>query len=72
MSSIACTNVVLCFVFAGFRNWDVEATGVDINDELAQIANRADLGEEGPNGKLTFISNHHIRISCRCQLGEIL
>lgn len=24
---------------------------MDINDELAQIANRADLGKEGPDGK---------------------
>ena len=39
------------FLFSGFRCWDNEATGLDINDELAQIANKADLGEEGPNGK---------------------
>lgn len=43
---------ILCI--AGFRCWDNEATGIDINDELAQIANRADLGEEGPNGKYNF------------------
>jgi len=41
----------MLFVFSGFRSWDAETTGVDINDELAQIANRADLGQEGPNGK---------------------
>ena len=38
----------LC-LFSGFRCWDSEL--FDINDELAQIANKADLGEEGPNGK---------------------
>ena len=47
-------NISVCdfyCIFSGFRCWDSEATGVDINDELAQIANKADLGEEGPNGK---------------------
>ena len=42
---------LMTLLFAGFRGWDCEATGVDINDELAQIANRAALGEEGPNGQ---------------------
>lgn len=41
---------------SGFRSWDCETTGVDINDELAQIANKADLGQEGPNGKLVKYS----------------
>ena len=39
-------------LFSGFRCWDSEL--FDINDELAQIANKADLGEEGPNGKGFF------------------
>ena len=39
-------------IFSGFRCWDSEL--FDINDELAQIANKADLGEEGPNGKGFF------------------
>ena len=41
------------FIFSGFRCWDSEL--FDINDELAQIANKADLGEEGPNGKFFFL-----------------
>lgn len=41
-------NLILAEITKGFRCWDVEETGIDINDELAQIANRADLGEEGP------------------------
>ncbi|XP_036361786.1 microtubule-associated protein futsch isoform X4 [Octopus sinensis] len=32
----------------GFRTWDVEAAGVDINEEVSQIANKGALGEEGP------------------------
>ena len=45
---------LMTLLFAGFRGWDCEATGVDINDELAQIANRAALGEEGPNGQYSL------------------
>ena len=40
---------------AGLKGWDSTGTGVDINDELAQIANRADLGEEGPDGEWHFL-----------------
>ena len=43
---------IFFFIFSGFRCWDSEL--FDINDELAQIANKADLGEEGPNGKRFF------------------
>ncbi|KAL4227832.1 Methionine aminopeptidase 1B [Mactra antiquata] len=42
-------KLILGEISQGFRSWDKEATGIDINDELAQIANRADLGEEGPD-----------------------
>lgn len=35
----------------GFRTWDVEAAGVDINEEVSQIANKGALGEEGPYGE---------------------
>ncbi|GFR83912.1 microtubule-associated protein futsch-like [Elysia marginata] len=35
----------------GFKCWDAEETGININDELAQIANRASLGEDGANGE---------------------
>lgn len=38
----------------GFRGWDNESTGIDINEELAQIANKAALGEEGPGGGYFF------------------
>ncbi|XP_076443645.1 uncharacterized protein LOC143282070 [Babylonia areolata] len=44
-------QLILEEIVKGFKGWDSEATGVDINNELAQIANRADLGEEGPNGE---------------------
>ncbi|XP_060555499.1 microtubule-associated protein futsch-like isoform X2 [Ruditapes philippinarum] len=44
-------KLILGEISKGFRCWDTEATGIDINDELAQIANKADLGEEGPNGE---------------------
>ncbi|XP_046357199.2 microtubule-associated protein futsch-like isoform X1 [Haliotis rufescens] len=42
-------NLILAEITTGFKCWDTEATGIDINEELAQIANRASLGEEGPN-----------------------
>jgi hypothetical protein len=35
-------------LFSGFRCWGFQ--DVDINDELAHIANAAELGVEGPNG----------------------
>ncbi|XP_005091094.2 microtubule-associated protein futsch isoform X2 [Aplysia californica] len=44
-------SLILEEITKGFRCWDVEDTGIDINDELAQIANRASLGEEGANGE---------------------
>ncbi|XP_052795864.1 microtubule-associated protein futsch-like isoform X2 [Mya arenaria] len=44
-------TLILSDLSKGFRSWDVEGTGVDINDELAHIANRADLGEQGPDGE---------------------
>lgn len=44
------------FSVTGFRGWDNESTGIDINEELAQIANKAALGEEGPGGGYFFFS----------------
>ncbi|XP_041365673.1 microtubule-associated protein 1B-like [Gigantopelta aegis] len=44
-------NLILDEITKGFRCWDEEAIGIDINDELSQIANRAALGNEGPNGE---------------------
>ncbi|XP_045216831.2 microtubule-associated protein futsch-like isoform X2 [Mercenaria mercenaria] len=44
-------KLILGEISKGFRCWDIDATGIDVNDELAQIANKADLGEEGPNGE---------------------
>lgn len=41
----------MCFV--AFKYWSSE--NVDINDELARIANHAASGEEGPNGKYHII-----------------
>ena len=35
-------------VFSGFKCWSCD--DIDINEELAHIANRADVGEEGPEG----------------------
>ena len=35
---------------------------MDINDELAQIANRAALGEEGPNGQYDNLVLHLLLI----------
>ena len=40
------------FYLSGFSTWNAKAAGIDINEELAQIANRADLGDEGPDGKI--------------------
>lgn len=48
-----CVPLTILYLVAGFKCWDTEATGIDINEELAQIANRASLGEEGPNGELS-------------------
>ncbi|XP_076105483.1 uncharacterized protein LOC143073663 isoform X2 [Mytilus galloprovincialis] len=42
-------NLILGEITKGFRCWDCE--DVDINDELAHIANAAELGVEGPNGE---------------------
>ncbi|KAL8577433.1 hypothetical protein ACOMHN_048068 [Nucella lapillus] len=44
-------QLILEEIVKGFKCWNSAATGVDINDELATIANRADLGEEGPEGE---------------------
>ncbi|PVD20059.1 hypothetical protein C0Q70_20553 [Pomacea canaliculata] len=44
-------TLILAEVTKGFRGWDNESTGIDINEELAQIANKAALGEEGPGGE---------------------
>ncbi|XP_052277896.1 microtubule-associated protein 1A-like isoform X2 [Dreissena polymorpha] len=44
-------KLTLLEVTKGFKCWDAAGTGVDINDALAQVANRADLGEEGPDGE---------------------
>ncbi|CAE1293128.1 Microtubule-associated protein futsch [Acanthosepion pharaonis] len=35
----------------GFRTWDVETTGVDINEEVSKVVSNASLGEEGPYGE---------------------
>ncbi|CAL1537292.1 unnamed protein product [Lymnaea stagnalis] len=43
--------LILSEITKGFRCWDVEDTGININEELAQIANRASLGEEGASGE---------------------
>ncbi|KAH9520217.1 hypothetical protein Btru_060293 [Bulinus truncatus] len=43
--------LILAEITKGFKCWDVEETGININEELAQIANRASLGEEGSNGE---------------------
>ena len=48
----------MCFgwfsrLLPGFKCWDAEETGININEELAQIANRASLGEDGANGTST-------------------
>ncbi|CAC5409494.1 Electromotor neuron-associated protein 2,Microtubule-associated protein futsch [Mytilus coruscus] len=42
-------NLILGEITKGFRCWDCE--DVDINEELAHIANAAELGVEGPNGE---------------------
>ncbi|XP_033750868.1 microtubule-associated protein futsch-like isoform X2 [Pecten maximus] len=47
-------NVILGEITKGFRCWDEKQTGIDINDELARIANRASMGEEGPNDERTI------------------
>ncbi|XP_060073202.1 microtubule-associated protein 1S-like [Ylistrum balloti] len=47
-------NVILGEITKGFRCWDEDQTGIDINDELARIANRASMGEEGPNDERTI------------------
>ncbi|XP_059175389.1 microtubule-associated protein futsch-like isoform X2 [Physella acuta] len=44
-------TLILAEITKGFRCWDVEDTGININEELAQIANRASLGEEGASGE---------------------
>ncbi|GFO14676.1 microtubule-associated protein futsch-like [Plakobranchus ocellatus] len=44
-------DATLAEVTKGFKCWDVEETGININEELAQIANRASLGEDGANGE---------------------
>ncbi|XP_013094852.2 microtubule-associated protein 1B-like isoform X1 [Biomphalaria glabrata] len=41
--------LILAEITKGFKCWDTEETGININEELAQIANRASLGEEGSN-----------------------
>ncbi|XP_050403006.2 microtubule-associated protein 1B isoform X2 [Patella vulgata] len=50
-STDAHRDLILAEITKGFKGWDKEVTEVDINDELSQIANRASLGEEGPNGE---------------------
>lgn len=47
-------NVILEEITKGFRCWDEEQTGININEELASIANRALMGEEGPNDERTI------------------
>ncbi|XP_069137403.1 microtubule-associated protein futsch-like isoform X2 [Argopecten irradians] len=47
-------NVILEEITKGFRCWDEEQTGININEELASIANRASMGEEGPNDERTI------------------
>lgn len=44
-------QLILEEITKGFCSWDVEETGIDINNELAEIANKASLGEEGANGE---------------------
>jgi hypothetical protein len=49
---------------------------VDINDELAHIANAAELGVEGPNGIFIYITNlvcytyFHWFFNPECQLNR--
>ncbi|RUS91760.1 hypothetical protein EGW08_000468 [Elysia chlorotica] len=42
-------DATLAEITKGFKCWDAEETGININEELAQIANRASLGEDGAN-----------------------
>ncbi|XP_064609076.1 microtubule-associated protein 1B-like isoform X2 [Liolophura sinensis] len=44
-------DLILGEISKGFLSWDLEGTGVDINEELASIANAANAGEEGPEGE---------------------
>ena len=45
-------------MFAGLQCWDVEGTGVDINEELANVASAAPPGDEGTNGKYAAVLSH--------------
>ena len=45
-------------MFTGLQCWDVEATGVDINEELANVASAAPPGDEGTNGKYAAVLSH--------------
>ena len=43
-------------MISGLQCWDVEGTGVDINEELANVASAAPPGDEGTNGKYCIFS----------------
>ena len=45
-------------MFVGLQCWDVEGTGVDINEELANVASAAPPGDEGTNGKYADLRCH--------------
>ncbi|KAL5005551.1 hypothetical protein ScPMuIL_019007 [Solemya velum] len=44
-------ELILAVITKGFQSWDKDATGIDINQELAEISNKGELGEEGSNGE---------------------
>ena len=39
------------YISSELRSWDNEASGCDINEELAAMAAAAPSGEDGPNGE---------------------
>lgn len=43
--------IIYFCVFSGLKCVSLEDVGIDLNDELAKIANRAETGEEGLDGK---------------------
>lgn len=56
-------DATLAEITKGFKCWDAEETGININEELAQIANRASLGEDGANGeKLIQHSSNNLAV----------
>lgn len=49
--------IIYFCVFSGLKCVSLEDVGIDLNDELAKIANRAETGEEGPDGKDLKVPN---------------